>query len=43
MLFQGLQAVETKRMTPAQAVSFIADELKSQLGDDVEITDPVSP
>jgi len=43
VLFQGLQAVETKRMTPAQAVSFIADELKSQLGDDVEITDPVSP
>ncbi len=42
VLFQGLQAVETKRMTPAQAVAFIADELKAQLGDDVEIIDPIS-
>ncbi|ACS85147.1 ABC transporter substrate-binding protein [Musicola paradisiaca] len=39
VLFKGLQAVETKRMTPAQAVAFIADELDVQLGNDVEIVD----
>lgn len=39
VLFKGLQAVETKRMTPAQAVEFIADELDMQLGKDVEIVD----
>ncbi len=39
VLFKGLQAVETKRMTPAQAVDFIADELETQLGKDVEIVD----
>lgn len=39
VLFKGLQAVETKRMTPAQAVDFIADELEMQLGKDVEIVD----
>lgn len=42
VLFKGLQAVETKRMSPAQAVAFIADELEVQLGDNVEIVDHIS-
>ncbi|MBO0664214.1 extracellular solute-binding protein [Jiella sp. MQZ9-1] len=39
VLFTGLQAVETGKMTAAQAVGFIADELDLQLGDAVEIHD----
>ena len=37
VLFSGLQAVETGRMTAEEAVDFIADELDLQFGDDVEI------
>ena len=39
ILFNGLQAVETGRMTAAEAVEFIADELDMQFGDKVEIID----
>lgn len=37
VLFSGLQAVETRKMTAAQAVEFIADELQLQFGSEVEI------
>ena len=37
VLFNGLQAVETGRMTADEAVEFIVDELDMQLGDAVEI------
>lgn len=37
VLFNGLQAVETGRMTAAQAVDFIADELQLQFGADIDI------
>jgi inositol-phosphate transport system substrate-binding protein len=37
ILFKGLQAVETGRLSPAEAVEFISDEMKSDLGDDVLI------
>lgn len=37
VLFSGLQAVETGRMTAEEAVEFIADELDLQFGDDIEI------
>ncbi|MCJ8140840.1 ABC transporter substrate-binding protein [Falsirhodobacter halotolerans] len=39
ILFNGLQAVETGRMTAAEAVNFIADELDLQFGDTIEIVD----
>lgn len=42
VLFNGLQAVETGRMTAKQAVEFIADELDVQLGSDVEVVDKVA-
>jgi inositol-phosphate transport system substrate-binding protein len=42
VLFSGLQAVETGRMTAKQAVEFIADELDMQLGSDVEVVDKVA-
>jgi inositol-phosphate transport system substrate-binding protein len=42
VLFNGLQAVETGRMSAKQAVDFIADELDVQLGSDVEIVDKVA-
>ncbi|MBO9653423.1 MAG: extracellular solute-binding protein [Agrobacterium tumefaciens] len=42
VLFSGLQAVETGRMSAAQAVEFIADELEVQFGSDVEIRDALS-
>ncbi|WP_186391490.1 MULTISPECIES: ABC transporter substrate-binding protein [unclassified Pannonibacter] len=41
-LFSGLQAVETGKMTAAQAVDFIAEELSLQFGADVEIRDSAS-
>ncbi len=41
VLFSGLQAVETGKMTAKQAVDFIADELSLQFGSDVEIHDAV--
>ncbi len=42
VLFNGLQAVETGKMTAAQAVDFIADELELQFGGDIEIRDTAS-
>ena len=42
VLFSGLQAVETGKMTAAQAVDFIADELELQFGADVEIRETAS-
>lgn len=42
VLFSGLQAVETGKMTAAEAVAFIADELELQFGSDVEIRDTAS-
>lgn len=42
VLFNGLQAVETGKMTAAQAVDFIADELELQFGNDIEIRDTAS-
>ncbi|NKN37408.1 extracellular solute-binding protein [Agrobacterium sp. a22-2] len=42
VLFSGLQAVETGKMTAAEAVEFIADELELQFGADVEIRDAAS-
>lgn len=37
ILFKGLQGVETGRLSPADAVEFIVDEMQGQLGDDVII------
>lgn len=42
ILFSGLQAVETGKMKAADAVEFIADELETQFGSDVEIRDTAS-
>ncbi len=42
VLFNGLQAVETGKMTAEQAVDFIADELEMQFGKDIEIRDSAS-
>ncbi|MDH7807706.1 MULTISPECIES: ABC transporter substrate-binding protein [unclassified Rhizobium] len=42
VLFSGLQAVETGKMTAAQAVDFIADELELQFGAEIEIRDAAS-
>lgn len=42
VLFSGLQAVETGKMTAKQAVDFIADELSLQFGKDVEVRDAAS-
>ena len=41
-LFSGLQAVETGRMSAAQAVEFIADELSMQFDDEIEIVDTLT-
>lgn len=41
-LFSGLQAVETGKMTAAEAVEFIADELSLQFGDEIEIVDALN-
>ena len=37
--FQGVQAVETGEMSPADAADFVIDELETELGDDVIILD----
>lgn len=37
--FQGVQAVETGEMTPAEATAFVIEELGVELGDDVIILD----
>ncbi|MDO1583123.1 ABC transporter substrate-binding protein [Rhizobium oryzicola] len=42
VLFNGLQAVETGKMTAKQAVEFIADELGLQFGKDVDIRETAS-
>jgi inositol-phosphate transport system substrate-binding protein len=42
ILFKGLQGVETLRMTPDEAVKFLEDELKNELGDKVKIVDKLS-
>ncbi|WP_275269264.1 ABC transporter substrate-binding protein [Pantoea ananatis] len=42
VLFSGLQAVETGKMTAKQAVDFIAEELELQFGDDIEIRPSVA-
>ncbi|MEW9538164.1 sugar ABC transporter substrate-binding protein [Agrobacterium radiobacter] len=42
VLFSGLQAVETGKMTAEQAVDFIADELELQFGADIEIREAAS-
>ncbi|MBS1165516.1 MAG: sugar transporter substrate-binding protein [Proteobacteria bacterium] len=42
VLFSGLQAVETGKMTPEQAVDFIADELQLQFGAEIDIRDAVA-
>ncbi len=42
VLFSGLQAVETGKMTAKQAVDFIAEELELQFGDDIEIRSSVA-
>jgi len=37
--FQGVAAVETGEMSPAEAVDFVIEELETELGDDIIITD----
>lgn len=37
--FQGVQAVETGQMSPADAVEMVVEELETELGDDVIILD----
>jgi inositol-phosphate transport system substrate-binding protein len=37
VLFKALQGVETGRLSPEDAVSFLQDELQSELGDELEI------
>lgn len=37
--YQGVQAVETGEMTPAEAASFVIDELQTDLGDAVIVLD----
>ncbi len=37
--FQGVQAVETGEMSPAEAVELVIEELETELGDDVIILD----
>lgn len=37
--FQGIQAVQTGEMSPADAVDLVIDELETELGDDVIILD----
>lgn len=39
ILYKGLQGVETGRLTPAEAVDFVVDEMEGELGDDVLIVD----
>lgn len=42
ILFKALQGVETLRMTPDEAIKFLEDELKNELGDKVKIVDKLS-
>jgi inositol-phosphate transport system substrate-binding protein len=42
VLFKALQGVETGRLTPAQAIEFMEEELTSQLKDNVKIVDKLS-
>ncbi len=37
ILFKGLQGVETGRLSPEEAVEFMADEMQTELGDDVMV------
>src|SRR5258708_21623321 len=39
ILFKAIQGVETGRLTPAQAIDFMEDELNNQLKGDVKIMD----
>ncbi|MGI9423617.1 MAG: ABC transporter substrate-binding protein [Hyphomicrobiaceae bacterium] len=38
-IYKGIQGVETGRISPAEGVEFIVDELQSELGKDVKIVD----
>lgn len=42
LLFTALQGVETGRLTPEEAVDFLADELQGELGDELVIVDSLS-
>ncbi len=37
IIYKGIQAVETGRLSPKEATGFVIDELDSELGDEVEI------
>lgn len=39
LVYQGIQAVETGEMSPAEAVEFVVDEMETELGDSVIILD----
>lgn len=42
LIYTALQGVETGRLTPAEAVEFLADEVASELGDAVVIIDSMA-
>jgi inositol-phosphate transport system substrate-binding protein len=42
ILYKALQGVETGRLTPDQALDFLAEELRSELGDSVTIVEQLS-
>jgi inositol-phosphate transport system substrate-binding protein len=37
LLFKGIEAVETGRLEPKDAATFVVEELQAELGDDVII------
>jgi inositol-phosphate transport system substrate-binding protein len=39
LLFTALQGVETGRLSPEEAVEFLADEMEGELGDELLIVD----
>lgn len=39
LLYTALQGVETGRLTPSEAIEFLADEMEAELGDQVMIVD----
>ncbi len=42
ILFKGLEGVETGRLTPEEAIDFLADEMGSELGDSVTVVDSLN-
>ena len=42
ILYKGLQGVETGRLTPAEAVDFLEDEMSNELGNDLKVVDSLS-